>query len=268
MSRPVYQVDAFTDTAFAGNPAAVCLLATERPDAWLQDVAAEMALSETAFLRPQSDGRFRLRWFTPTDEVRLCGHATLASAHVLWEEGIVAADASPRFDTRSGALSARRHDDRITMNFPADPPRPSDAPTMLEKGLPDTTPEYVGLTGRDYFVRLPSATAVHSLSPDLSALATLDTRGVIVTAPADTEEADFVSRFFAPGVGVPEDPVTGSAHCALGPYWSDELNRTTLTGRQVSERGGTIHVTVNGPEAGRIELGGHAVTTLRGRLAA
>ena len=268
MSRPLYQVDAFTDTAFAGNPAAVCLLATERPDAWMQDVAAEMALSETAFLRPQSNGRFQLRWFTPTDEVRLCGHATLASAHVLWREGIIAADAPAQFDTRSGPLSATRHDDRIVMDFPADPPLPSESPDTLSEGLPDTSYEHVGRTGRDHFVRLPSAEAVHTLSPNLSALATLDTRGVIVTAPADTDEADFVSRFFAPGVGVPEDPVTGSAHCALGPYWSDELNRTTLTGRQVSERGGTVHVNLDGPDADRVELGGQAVTTLRGRLCA
>ena len=268
MSRPLYQVDAFTDTAFAGNPAGVCLLGGELPDAWMQDVAAEMALSETAFLHPQPDGRFQLRWFTPTDEVRLCGHATLAAAHVLWEEGIVAADAPARFKTRSGPLSATQQNDRITLDFPSDPPRPSKSPEMLTEGLGETPYEYVGRTGRDHFVRLPSAEAVRTLSPALSALATLDSRGVIVTAPSNTDNADFVSRFFAPGVGVPEDPVTGSAHCALGPYWADELGRTTLTGHQLSERSGTVHVTVDGHDADRVKLGGHAVTTLRARLCA
>ena len=268
MSRPLYQVDAFTDTAFAGNPAAVCLLATERPAAWMQNVAAEMALSETAFLRPQPNGGYRLRWFTPTDEVDLCGHATLASAHVLWSEGLAAAGAPVEFDTRSGTLTATRRDDAIVMDFPADPPRRVEPPAGLFDALPGADAAFVGRTERDLFVQVAQADTVRTLSPDLSVLASFDGRGVIVTAEADTEEADFVSRFFAPGVGVPEDPVTGSAHCALGPYWAGELGRTTLTGRQVSPRGGTVHVALNAPGADRIELGGHAVTTLHGRLQA
>lgn len=268
MSRPLYQVDAFTDTAFAGNPAAVCLLATERPADWMQNVAAEMALSETAFLRPRPDGGYRLRWFTPTDEVALCGHATLASAHVLWSDGIAATDAPLRFETRSGPLTATRRDDAIMMDFPADPPRPVEPPAGLLDALLGADAAFVGRTERDLFVQVTEADTVRALSPDLSALASFDGRGVIVTAAADTDAADVVSRFFAPGVGVPEDPVTGSAHCALGPYWAEKLGRTTLTGRQVSPRGGTVHVALDAPDADRVELGGRAVTTLHGRLQA
>jgi PhzF family phenazine biosynthesis protein len=266
MSRPVYQVDAFTDTPFAGNPAAVCFLATDRPDAWRQRVAAEMALSETAFLRPQAGGAYRLRWFTPTDEVALCGHATLASAHVLWEEGLLSPDAPTRFDTASGRLTATRDGNWIALDFPSDPPAPTEPPAALLDGLHRPDARYVGRTGRDLFVHLSSAAAVRALSPDASALAGLDARGVIVTARGGADGADFVSRFFAPGVGVPEDPVTGSAHCALGPYWAERLDRTRLTGRQVSSRGGTVRVRLDAPDADRVELGGRAVTTLRGRL--
>jgi PhzF family phenazine biosynthesis protein len=264
----LYQVDAFTDTAFAGNPAAVCLLATERPTGWMRKVAAEMALSETAFLRPHPDGGYRLRWFTPTDEVALCGHATLASAHVLWSDGLLAADAPARFNTQSGPLTATRRDDAIVMDFPADPPRPIEPPAGLLDALNAPDAAFVGRTERDLFVQVTAPDTVRALSPDLPALASFDGRGVIVTAEADVEEADVVSRFFAPGVGVPEDPVTGSAHCALGPYWADELGRTALTGRQVSARGGTVHVALDAPHADRVELGGRAVTTLHGRLQA
>jgi PhzF family phenazine biosynthesis protein len=268
MSCAVYNVDAFTDTAFAGNPAAVCLLPAAREDDWLQAVAAEMNLSETAFLRPHPDGGYRLRWFTPTHEVDLCGHATLASAHVLWTEGLLAPEAPARFRTASGALTAIRDDEWITMDVPTDPPRPVAPPASLLDGLGATDPVYVGRTDRDFLVHLPAAEAVRALDPAFSTLAALDTRGVIATAAADGEDADVVSRFFAPGVGVPEDPVTGSAHCALGPYWADRLGRTTLTGRQVSARGGTVHVALPSPDADRVDLSGQAVTTLRGRLAA
>ena len=267
MSLPLYQVDAFTDTAFAGNPAAVCLLSSQRPDAWMQDVAAEMNLSETAFLRPLSDATYRLRWFTPTDEVDLCGHATLASAHVLWTDEGGASDSPVQFETASGTLTATWNDGWITLDFPTDPLSPTDAPpASLLDGLGDAHPSYVGYTGRDYLVRLDTAEAVRSLSPQMARLATLDGRGVIVTAPSDTDAADFVSRFFAPGVGVPEDPVTGSAHCALGPYWAREMGKTRLTGHQVSPRGGTVRMRLAAPEAERIELDGQAVTVVRGRL--
>jgi PhzF family phenazine biosynthesis protein len=267
MSCTVYQVDAFTDAAFAGNPAAVCLLATAREDDWLQAVAAEMNLSETAFLRPHRDGGYRLRWFTPTHEVDLCGHATLAGGHVLWTEGLLAPEAPARFHTASGVLTAARDADWITMDFPADPPRPVDPPASLLDGLGATDPVFTGRSDRDFFVHLPSAEAVRGLAPSFPTLAALDARGVVATAAADGADADFVSRFFAPGVGVPEDPVTGSAHCALGPYWADRLGRTTLTGRQVSDRGGTVRVALSSPDADRVELSGQAVTTLRGRLA-
>lgn len=267
MSFSLYQVDAFTDTVFAGNPAAVCLLSSQHPDDWMQDVAAEMNLSETAFLRPRSEGGYHLRWFTPTDEVELCGHATLASAHVLWAEEEEAPDTPLHFETASGALTATRTDGWITLDFPTDPPSPVEAtPASLLGGLSGATPSYVGHTGRDYLVRLDSAEAVRTLSPRMPRLATLDGRGVIVTAPADTDAADFVSRFFAPGVGVPEDPVTGSAHCALGPYWAQETGRTELTGHQVSPRGGTVRMRLAAPDAERIDLDGQAVTVVRGRL--
>ncbi|MFB6248870.1 MAG: PhzF family phenazine biosynthesis protein [Salinibacter sp.] len=268
MSCAVYHVDAFTSTAFAGNPAAVCLLSAAREDAWLRAVAAEMNLSETAFLRPHPDGGHRLRWFTPTHEVDLCGHATLAAAHVLWTEGLLAPETSARFRTASGVLTATREGDWITMDFPADAPRPVDPPASLLDALGATDPVYTGRSDRDCFVHLPSAGAVRALDPSFPALAALDARGVVATAAAERENADFVSRFFAPGVGVPEDPVTGSAHCALGPYWADRLGRSALTGRQVSARGGTVRVSLSCPDADRVDLSGQATTVLRGRLAA
>jgi PhzF family phenazine biosynthesis protein len=266
MSIALYQVDAFTNAAFAGNPAAVCLLPTVRDAAWMQDVAAEMSLSETAFLWPRPDGAYRLRWFTPTDEVDLCGHATLASAHVLWSEGHLAPDAEARFETASGALTAARSEGWVTMDFPADPPAPVEPPPRLLDALNLMDPLYVGRSERDYLLRCADAAHVHELDPDLRALARIDSRGVVVTAPSDQDDVDFVSRFFAPGVGVPEDPVTGSAHCALGPYWAEQTGRHTLTGRQVSARGGTVRVTLDDPTADRVALSGRATTVLRGRL--
>ncbi len=266
MAVSLYQVDAFTDAPFAGNPAAVCLLPAPRDAKWMQDVAAEMNLSETAFLRPQADGTYRLRWFTPTDEVDLCGHATLASAHVLWTEGLRAPAAEARFETESGLLTATRDADWITMDFPADPPSPVDPPPALLDALDLAAPLYVGMSARDLLVRCDDEDDVQALAPDMTALANLDGRGVIVTAASDRTEIDFVSRFFAPGVGVPEDPVTGSAHCALGPYWAAQTGRTALTGRQVSSRGGTVRVHLDTPEADRVALSGQATTVLHGRL--
>jgi len=267
MSVPFYQVDAFTGAPFAGNPAAVCLLPEPREADWMQHVAGEMNLSETAFLRPRNNGTYRLRWFTPTHEVDLCGHATLASAHVLWSEGVASPDGPIHFDTASGRLTARHKDGWTQIDFPADPVDPIDPPAALLEALDGATPEDVGWSGRDYLVRLQTAEAVRTLHPDLSAVQCLDdARGIIVTAPANADDVDFVSRFFAPSVGVPEDPVTGSAHCALGPYWADRTGRTSLVGRQVSERGGTVRVHLDAPDAERVTLAGQATTVVRGRL--
>jgi PhzF family phenazine biosynthesis protein len=266
MSFSLYQVDAFANAPFAGNPAAVCLLPTPQPPAWYQNVAAEMNLSETAFLHAQPDGSYRVRWFTPTHEVALCGHATLASAHVLWTEGLLASDAPARFKTESGPLTAQRDGEWITMDFPTDPVTPTEPPSFLLEGLGLSDPVFSGHSERDYFLHCSTAATVHRIDPDMTALAEIDRRGVIVTAPADTDEADFVSRFFAPGVGVPEDPVTGSAHCALGPYWADHTGRTTLVGRQVSDRGGTVRVNLDAPDADRLTLSGQATIVFRGRL--
>jgi len=234
---------------------------------WMQEVAAEMNVSETAFLRPQGETTYRLRWFTPTDEVALCGHATLASAHVLWTDEYASPEAPLHFETASGPLTARRNAGWIWMDFPADPVAPTDPPIPLLNALDGAMPDEVGWSGRDYLVRLQSSETVRALQPDLSALESLDdARGVIVTAPAATNDVDFVSRFFAPRVGVPEDPVTGSAHCALGPYWAAETGRTALTGHQVSKRGGTVRVHLDSPDAERVTLGGQAVTVVEGHL--
>jgi predicted PhzF superfamily epimerase YddE/YHI9 len=227
----------------------------------MQQVAREMNLAETAFLVRRSDG-FDLRWFTPSVEVDLCGHATLASAHALWEEGHLPLSTPARFHTRSGVLTASRDADLIWLDFPATPSRPVPPPPQIEHGL-GATPVYVGRTPFDYLIELESETVVRSLTPDLGALEKLGTRGVIVTARSDDGEYDFVSRFFAPGAGVPEDPVTGSAHCGLGPHWAMRLNKKKLVGYQASARGGAVRVRLKGDRA---LLGGHAVTVMRGEL--
>jgi len=267
MSIRISQVDAFTTRAFAGNPAAVCMLTDTRPADWMQQVAREMNLSETAFLRRRSDG-FALRWFTPSHEVDLCGHATLASAHVLWSEGHLPVDEPAIFHTKSGVLTVRQHDDGIAMDFPAEPLAAVEAPPALTEAL-GVSPVFVGRNRMDYAVLLESPDAVQTVAPDLARLATIETRGVIVTAPAaDGADHDFVSRFFAPRVGVPEDPVTGSAHCALGPFWAERLGRTDLVGRQLSARGGRVRVQMDAADSQRVCLIGQAVTMLRGRLIA
>jgi PhzF family phenazine biosynthesis protein len=255
------QVDAFTDQPFAGNPAAVCLLPTVRDTGWMQQVAREMNLAETAFLVRRLDG-FDLRWFSPTCEVDLCGHATLASAHVLWEQEHLAAGQIARFHTRSGVLTAERRDPLIWLDFPATPATPAEPPEELVQGL-GTRGRFVGRTPFDYLVELESESAVRALAPDLALLARVQARGIIVTAKAATPEYDFVSRFFGPAAGVPEDPVTGSAHCALGPYWSPRLGRSELVGYQASARGGTVQVRLAGE---RVKLGGEAITVLKGEL--
>jgi PhzF family phenazine biosynthesis protein len=261
MGLTIFQVDAFTTKPFAGNPAAVCVLSRPMEDGWMQDVAREMNLSETAFLFRQEDG-FRLRWFTPAVEVDLCGHATLASAHILWEMGHVRPDEQVRFHTRSGILTAERKDDWIEMDFPAKPEEPAPEPAGLAKAL-GVQIEYLGRNQFDYLVEVDSEEIVRRLKPDFTLLMTLPVRGVIVTSLSSSREYDFVSRFFAPRVGVNEDPVTGSAHCCLGPFWANRLHKNEFVAYQASPRGGVLRVRVMGT---RVILGGQAVTVLRGEL--
>ncbi len=265
MSLPLFQVDAFADRPFSGNPAAVCLLDAPREEAWMQRVAAEMNLSETAFLVRRSEAPvYDLRWFTPRAEVDLCGHATLASAHALWEQGELPPDAPAAFETRSGRLTARRGADGwITMDFPADPEAQTTAPESLAEAL-GVAPVYVGKSREDYLVLLDDADAVRALRPDMTRLETIEARGILVTAPGDGPY-DFVSRFFAPRLGIPEDPVTGSAHCCLGPFWRARLGKAEMTGFQASERGGVVRVRVG---AERVDLAGRAVTVMAARLLA
>jgi PhzF family phenazine biosynthesis protein len=261
MGIRIYQVDSFTNEPFKGNPAGVCILEEPADDAWMQHVAAEMNLSETAFVRRRADEEFDLRWFTPAVEAELCGHATLATAHILWENGILSPDEQARFHTASGLLAADRNGDRIELDFPSNPPEAIEPPI----GLVDTlgiAATYVGRTRFDYLVEVKDASAVRNAAPDFHGLKRFGARGVMITARSDAA-FDFVSRFFAPGVGVDEDPVTGSAHCALAPYWTDKLARDEVVGYQASARGGIVYCRVAG---GRVLLSGHAVTVLRGEL--
>jgi PhzF family phenazine biosynthesis protein len=263
MAIKFFQVDAFARAPFEGNPAAVCLLPEARPAAWMQRVAQEMNLSETAFLVPRPHG-FGLRWFTPATEVDLCGHATLASAHALWESGAVAEAAEIRFHTASGLLTAERCGGLIELDFPARPAAAVSAPAGLAEAL-GATPLFVALGVDDYLVLLDGPAAVRNLKPDFPALAATGARGVIVTAPSDVAGADFVSRFFGPAVGIDEDPVTGSAHCTLAPFWAQRLGKEAMVGYQASARGGWVSVRMAGE---RVRLGGTAVTVLRGELTA
>lgn len=261
MGLTIYQVDAFTSEPFRGNPAGVCILPEPGDEAWMQDVAREMNLSETAFLVGEQNG-FHLRWFTPAVEVEMCGHATLASAHILWETGVLKPDEQARFRTLSGILTAARMGDAIEMDFPATPDKPAEAPPGLSRAL-GVTPLYVGKSTFDYLVEVDSEETVRNLSPAFGLLRKFPIRGVIVTAPGSSPEHDFVSRFFAPAAGVDEDPVTGSAHCCLGPFWARRLGRTRFTAYQASARGGVVQVRLEGD---RVRLGGHAVTVIRGDL--
>ncbi len=259
-------MDAFASRPFAGNPAAVCVLTREAEIKWMRDVAREMNLSETAFLVPK-EGAYALRWFTPAVEVDLCGHATLASAHVLWEDGHLAEGTQARFDTRSGRLTAGRRGDWIEMDFPAKIAAPAEPPPELLPALGLARAHFVGRNAFDYLVEADSEETVRALTPDHSRLRTLPVRGVIVTARSARGEFDFVSRFFAPAAGVDEDPVTGSAHAALGPYWADKLGLSDLTGFQASARGGVVRVGVRAGMGGsRVLLGGQAVTVMTGQL--
>ncbi len=263
MTQPITVVDAFADRPFGGNPAAVCVLPAPAPEPWMRDVAREMNLAETAFLHPAEDG-FSLRWFTPAAEVDLCGHATLASAHVLWEDGHLTPAETARFHTRSGLLTAVRRGDLIELDFPAKLAVAAEPPPALLAALGVRQPRWVGKNAFDYLVEVDSEEAVRRLAPDVHALKALPVRGVIVTSRgAAGQSYDFISRFFAPAVGVPEDPVTGSAHCALAPYWRGHLGKDAMTGYQASARGGTVRVTCVGD---RVKLGGSAVTVLRGEI--
>jgi len=261
MPIPIFQIDAFTEKLFTGNPAAVCLLPAPQGEDWMQAVAMEMNLSETAFLVERGDG-YGLRWFTPKIEVDLCGHATLASAHVLWTERRVPRGESIRFHTRSGVLTAVRNGEHIELDFPLDPPTEATAPAGLLEAL-GVAAVYVGKGRFDYLVEIESERAVRSLQPDFTRLAKVQARGIIVTARSSRPEYDLVSRFFAPCAGIDEDPVTGSAHCCLGAYWGQRLGKTEMVGHQVSARGGVVRVRVAGDRA---SLGGQAVTVLRGEL--
>ena len=261
MAQEIFQVDAFTDKPFAGNPAAVCVLPQERNESWMQRVANEMNLSETAFLVEQEDG-YNLRWFTPAIEVDLCGHATLASAHILWEIGLLAPDQEARFFTRSGLLTAVHQDNWIQLDFPSEPEEEIDAPQKLSKAL-GISPAYVGKNRFDYLIEIESEELIRNLKPDFTLLSTIESRGFIVTSVAESVEFDFVSRFFAPAFGINEDPVTGSAHCCLGPFWQKKLAKDEFTAYQASARGGTIKVQVADE---RVLLAGQAVTVMRGAL--
>jgi PhzF family phenazine biosynthesis protein len=263
MSIPLFQVDAFTDRPFAGNPAAVCILPGPREDNWLLAVAGEMNLAETAFLTKEAPG-FRLRWFTPKVEVALCGHATLASAHVLWQEGYARLDETLCFHTKSGILKASRKDEEIELDFPRQPDQPIEPPADLAKAL-GVPWKYVGKNRVDFLVEVDSEDTLRSLKPDFRLLATVTSRGVIVTSRSSDPRFDFVSRFFAPGVGIDEDPVTGSAHCCLGAYWQKQLGKSEFLAYQASARGGVVRVRVEG---NRVYLGGKAVSVLKGVLLA
>ncbi len=261
MGLAITQIDSFTERPFAGNPAAVCLLEQPREESWMQLVAREMNLSETAFLVPRDDG-FGLRWFTPAMEVDLCGHATLASAHFLWEEGHLAADQPARFHTRSGLLTAEKRGNWIEMDFPATPAEPGSFAGALESAL-GVKATFVGRTRFDYLVEVASEEDVRALKPDFGALGRMNSRGVIVTSRAFGSGYDFVSRFFAPASGIDEDPVTGSAHCCLGPFWKERLGRDDLIGFQASARGGFVRTRCEGD---RVRISGQAVTVFRGEF--
>lgn len=263
---PIWQVDAFTAVPFAGNPAAVCLLPGPVGAVWMAAVAAEMNLSETAFLWPVEDG-FSLRWFTPAVEVDLCGHATLASAHVLFSEGVLAEGETARFHSRSGLLTARQVDGQIELDFPAKPANKTAVPEELLPALGLTGAEvlYTGKGGGDYLIVMDDEQRLRTLEPDFAALRRQPVRGIIVTAVSSGGEFDFISRFFAPGSGIDEDPVTGSAHCCLAPYWAGQLGKDSFTAFQASPRGGVLQVLLEGE---RVKLRGTAVTVLSGRLLA
>src|SRR5262245_8789147 len=265
---PIFHIDAFTSEPFRGNPAAVCLLDKPRTAEWMQAVAMEMNLSETAYLVPRDDGGYDLRWFTPAIEVPLCGHATLASAHTLWESGSLAEDQEARFLTLSGWLGARKQGQNIELDFPAIFSEETELPEIIAEALGLKSTAFISHRARqiqrsNYLLELESDDSVINLKPDFAALRRSCDTGVIVTARGTSAKYDFVSRFFAPYAGIDEDPVTGLAHCQLTPYWSEELGKSEMLAYQASRRGGELNVRLNGD---RLALGGQAVTILRGKL--
>ena len=262
MPLRIWQVDAFADGPFVGNPAAVCILDAPADEGWMQAVGREMNLSETAFLVRRDDGSYDLRWFTPTLEVDLCGHATIASAHILWEEGILPQDEAARFHSKSGPLGARRDGAWIELDFPAYETKPTELQVDIARAL-GAEPVFVGKTRFDALIELASEDVIRGLAPDMNLIAEVGRRGVMVTARASTAPFDYVCRFFGPGGGVPEDPVTGSIQSSLGPYWSAKLGKTDLLGYQASARGGTVRVR---PRGERVLIAGKAVTVLKGEL--
>jgi PhzF family phenazine biosynthesis protein len=257
----IVQVDAFTDEPFRGNPAAVCVMTSAADENWMQKVAREMNLSETAFLYRDNSG-YQLRWFTPAVEMVLCGHATLASAHVLWEDGHCKPEETIRFFTRSGELTATRKNRWTELNFPSDPVSEAPPPDGLITAL-GAEPKFIGKGKSDYLVEIADEKTLRRLSPDFSALARLTENGVIVTSRSAEAGYDFVSRLFAPAIGINEDPVTGSVHCSLTPYWSERLGKNELRAYQASDRGGVLRVALDGD---RVRIAGQAVTVMRCEL--
>ena len=263
MTIPLYVVDAFASEKFRGNPAAICFCPGNAPESWMQQVAAEMNLSETSFLVPGDNGIWNLRWFTPAAEVALCGHATLAAAHILWETQRAPAGEAIHFATKSGVLSCRQSGAGIVMDFPSRTPESGTPPDGLANAL-GCDFRWAGRVGSDWMVEVAHAGVVRGLRPDFGALAHMPLRAAMVTARSDTPEYDFVSRFFAPSLGIAEDPVTGSAHCALASYWSPLLGKLRMRAWQASTRGGELGVELAGK---RVYLTGTAITVWRGELA-
>lgn len=262
MTYPLFQIDAFANTPFEGNPAAVCNLENPADEAWMQSVAAEMNLAETAFVYPvnSTNNHYHLRWFTPTVEVPLCGHGTLATAHVLWNELGIDHSTPLRFDSLSGELVVHYADSVITLDFPASPPQPIETHSELISAL-GVDHGVCYQADENFLIEVNSADAVLLADPDFVKLATLAKHITVVTAAS--EDYDFVSRVFVPESGINEDPVTGAAHCILAPYWSDKLGKTHMKAKQVSKRGGELHLVVKGE---RVLISGQAITTLRGEL--
>jgi len=266
MPIPIFQVDSFTQQPFAGNPAGVCFLTAPRSDAWMVSVAQEMNLSETAFLLPVEDNRYNLRWFTPKREVSLCGHATLAAAHILWQKHFLPADRQAVFDTKSGLLTADQEaGDWIALNFPARQTEEVEPPAGLIEAIGAQNIQFIGRYRNSNLIEVADEADVRAVEPDFAALLRVDTRSVIVTARSAARAFDFVSRYFAPAVGVNEDPVTGAAHCALAPYWAGKLKKSEMSAYQASARGGTVRVRLQGD---RVILLGQAVTVFTGDLLA
>jgi PhzF family phenazine biosynthesis protein len=259
---PITQVDAFTAAPFGGNPAAVCLIDDSAQESWMRLVARETGMPATTFVRAEPSGGYHLRWFTATAELELCGHGTLASAHVLYERGLVQSDRPACFTTRGGSLAATRCNGWIELDFPSIPDEVAPVPDDLAEAL-GVDLQYVGRGRLDYIVEVASEEVVRNLMPDLVRLRGIRTRGVIVTSRSSSGEYDFVSRFFAPATGIDEDAVTGSAHCCLAPFWSRRLGRNSFVARQLSARGGVVRVALDGA---RVRLAGQAVTVLRGEL--